>query len=129
MTDRQKQFEKALNEFPEPMREILQTIPGQAGRLSAPQCIEMMEHLGIDPEELMTRLLPLAKIYALVPVSGFQVGAVAMADSRSNEDRFDLFMGAMPGIKVPAICRPSPFPKRPAGTAGNFSMNLRKIPI
>jgi cytidine deaminase len=94
MTDRQKQFEKALNDFPEPVRKILQTIPQQAGRLSASQCIELMTHLGIDREELMTRLLPLAKSYALVPVSQFQVGAVAMADSRSNDGRFNLFLGA-----------------------------------
>jgi cytidine deaminase len=94
MTDRHKQFEKALNKFPGPVREILQIIPRQAGRLFAPQCIELMKHQGIDPEELMTRLLPLAKIYAVVPVSGFQVGAVAMAVSGSNDDRFDLFLGA-----------------------------------
>jgi len=94
MTDRRKQFEKALNDFPESVRKILRTIPRQTGRLFAPQCIELMKYLGIDPEELMTRLLPLAKIYALVPVSGFQVGAVAMAVSGGNDDRFDLFMGA-----------------------------------
>ena len=94
MTDRHKQFEKALNDFPEPVRKILQTIPGQAGRLSAPQCMELMTLLGIDAEELMTRLLPLAKTYAVVPVSQFQVGAVAMADSHSNEGGFDLFLGA-----------------------------------
>ena len=94
MTERQKQFENALNEFPDPVRKILHTIPRQAGRLTSPQCMELMTHLGIDPEELVTRLLPLAKIYAVVPVSRFQVGAVAMADSRSNEGQFDLFLGA-----------------------------------
>ena len=94
MTERQKQFEKELNEFPDPVRKILQTIPRQAGRLFAPQCNELMTHLEADPEELMTRLLPLAKIFALVPVSQFQVGAVARAVSGSDEDRFDLFMGA-----------------------------------
>ncbi|MGD2184681.1 MAG: cytidine deaminase [Desulfobacterales bacterium] len=94
MTERQKQFEAALSEFPEPVQKILQTIPRQAGRLFFPQCTELIEHLGIDAEELMTRLLPLAKIYATVPVSGFQVGAVAMTASRRNDDRFDLFMGA-----------------------------------
>ncbi len=94
MTDRLKQFEAALNEFPEPVREILQTIPRQAGRLPAPQCTQLMKNLAIDPQELMIRLLPLAKIYAVVPVSRFQVGAVAMAVSRRHAGRFDLFMGA-----------------------------------
>ena len=94
MTDRRKQFEKALNEFPVPVRKILQTIPGQAGRLSASQCIELTTLLGIESEELMIRLLPLAKTYAVVPVSQFKVGAVARADSRSNEGGCDLFLGA-----------------------------------
>jgi cytidine deaminase len=94
MIDRQKQFEAALNEFPEPVRKILQTIPRQTGRLSATQCTELMKRLGIDPEELMIRLLSLAKIYAVVPVSRFQVGAVAMAVSRRHADRFEIFMGA-----------------------------------
>ena len=94
MTDREKQFEKALNDFQDPVRKILQTIPEQAGRLSAPQCVELMTHLKIDAEELLIRLLPLAKLYAVVPVSQFQVGAVAMADSFSNEGRYDIFLGA-----------------------------------
>jgi len=97
MTDRQKQFEAELKEFPKSVRDILKTIPLQAGRLFSPQCTELIKHLGIDPEELMTRLLPLAKIYAVVPVSQFQVGAVAMAGEQGTRDRadpFDLFLGA-----------------------------------
>jgi cytidine deaminase len=97
MTDRQKQFEAELKEFPKSVRGILQTIPLQAGRLFSPQCTELMKHLGIDSGELMTRLLPLAKIYAVVPVSRFQVGAVAMAGERRTQDQadpFDLFLGA-----------------------------------
>ena len=53
--------------------------------------------MGIDSEELMIRLLPLAKIYAVVPVSGFQVGAVAMVGQQGppdHPDPFDLFLGA-----------------------------------
>ena len=97
MTDRQTQFEAELKEFPKSARDILKTIPLQAGRLFAPQCTELIKHLGIDPEELMTRLLPLAKIYAVVPVSQFQVGAVAMAGEQGTRDHagpFDLFLGA-----------------------------------
>jgi cytidine deaminase len=97
MTDRQKQFEAALNEFSKPVRDILQTIPLQAGRLSAQQCDDLIKNLGIDLEELMVRLLPLATIYAVAPVSQFRVGAVAMAGvqgAQDHADRFDLFMGA-----------------------------------
>jgi cytidine deaminase len=97
MKDRQTQFEAELKEFPKSVRNILKTIPLQAGRLYSAQCTELIKHLGIDPEALMTRLLPLAKIYAVVPVSQFQVGAVAMAEEQRTRDHagpFDLFLGA-----------------------------------
>ena len=97
MKDRQTQFEAELKEFPKSVRNILKTIPLQAGRLYSPQCTELIKHLEIDPEALMIRLLPLAKIYAVVPVSRFQVGAVAMAGEQGTRDHtgpFDLFLGA-----------------------------------
>ena len=92
--DRQKQFQTELLEFPKPVRHILQAIPRQAGRLFARQCTELVDLLGIDIEQLMTRLLPLAKIYAVAPVSGFKVGAVAMAGAGGSGDPADLFLGA-----------------------------------
>jgi len=94
MTDRQIQFIKHLNLFPEQVRDILQTVPMQAGRLSARQCTELIKNLGIDLEELMVRLIPLAKIYAVAPVSRFQVGAVAMAGAESNPGEIELYLGA-----------------------------------
>ena len=94
MKDRQKQFEAELEKFPKTVREILQTIPLQAGRLFPSQCAELVKHLGGDPEALMVRLLPLAKIYAAVPVSRFQVGAVAMVGAPGHAGPFDLFLGA-----------------------------------
>jgi cytidine deaminase len=97
MTDRQKQFEADLKEFPKSVRDILQTIPLQAGRLSAQQCADLIKNLGINLEELMVRLLPLATTYAVAPVSQFRVGAVAMAGEQGTQDDadpFDLFLGA-----------------------------------
>jgi cytidine deaminase len=97
MTDRQKQFEAELKEFPKSVRDILQTIPLQAGRLSAQQCADLIKNLGINLEELMVRLLPLATTYAVAPVSQFRVGAVAMAGEQGTQDDadpFDLFLGA-----------------------------------
>jgi cytidine deaminase len=94
MSDRQKQFQTELLEFPKPVHRILQTIPRQAGRLSARQCTELVQLLGIDLEQLMTRLLPLATIYAVAPVSGFKVGAVVMAGAGHSDDAADLFLGA-----------------------------------
>jgi cytidine deaminase len=94
MTDRRKQFEACLQEFPQQVRDILQSITIQAGRISARQCRELTEKLGIDQPTLMIRLLPLAKTYAIAPLSRFQVGAVAMAGAQKNPDRMDLYFGA-----------------------------------
>ncbi len=94
MTDRQKQFMKHLNLFPKQVRDILRTVPMQAGWLNAQQCAELIKNLGIDLEELMVRLLPLAKIYAVAPVSRFRVGAVAMAGAERNADQIELYLGA-----------------------------------
>lgn len=97
MTDRQKQFEAAQKEFPKPVRVILQTLPLQAGRLSGQQCGDLIKNLGINLEELMVRLLPLATIYAVAPISQFRVGAVALAGEQGAQDHagsFELFLGA-----------------------------------
>jgi cytidine deaminase len=94
MTDRQKQFQTELLKFPKRAHFILQTIPRQAGRLSGRQSAELSQQLGIDPEQLMTRLLPLAKAYAVAPVSDFQVGAVVMAAVGQEADPPELFLGA-----------------------------------
>lgn len=94
MSDRRKQFEACLQEFPQQVRDILQTISIQAGRLSARQCRELKEKLGIDQQALMVRLVPLAKTFAVAPLSRFQVGAVAMAGARNNPDQMDLYLGA-----------------------------------
>jgi cytidine deaminase len=94
MSDRRKQFERHLNAFPKDVRDVLHTIPVQAGMLSAPQCFQLTQSLGIDLEELMCMLLPLAKIFAIAPISRFRVGAVANAGSKDTADRFDLYLGA-----------------------------------
>jgi cytidine deaminase len=94
MTDRQRSFLEQLGKFPQPVRYILQTIPRQAGRLSARQSTALIRHLGIDPEQLMMRLLPLAKTYAVAPVSGLAVGAVVMSGAGENGGPADFFMGA-----------------------------------
>ncbi|MEJ2099112.1 MAG: cytidine deaminase [Desulfobacterales bacterium] len=94
MTYRQKQFQTELFKFPKFVHRILQSIPRQAGRLFARQCTELIDHLEIDLEQLMTRLLPLAKIYAVAPVSRFQVGAVVMAGAGDKSAPADLFLGA-----------------------------------
>jgi len=94
MTDRENRFNKCLDTFPKHVKPILQTIPLQGGRLSAQQCSDLMNRLSIDQKDLMVLLLPLARTYALVPISRFQVGAVAMARVPGVEHQIDLFLGA-----------------------------------
>lgn len=94
MTDREKRFKKCLETFPKHVEPILQAIPLQSGRLTARQCSDLVESLGIDLEDLMMRLLPLARTYAVVPLSRFQVGAVAMAGVSGDADQINLFLGA-----------------------------------
>ena len=94
MSDRENRFNKCLNTFPKHVKPILRTIALQGGMLTARQCSDLMNKLGIDLKDLMVFLLPLAKTYAVVPISRFQVGAVAMASFRGGEDQIDLFLGA-----------------------------------
>ena len=94
MTDRENRFKKCLDTFPKHVKPILQTIALQGGRLTAQQCSDLIKRLGIDLKDLMVLLLPLARIYAVVPLSRFQVGAVAMAGVPGVGDQIDLFLGA-----------------------------------
>ena len=94
MTDRQRQFENRLKTFPKEARGPLLEIPGQGGKLTFKQCQEVIDAFGCSIEDLMVRLLPIASLYALVPVSNFQVGAVAKANISSREHSYELYLGA-----------------------------------
>jgi cytidine deaminase len=94
MNDRQKQFEQIIETFPKEARRSLQDIPSRTGKLPAPQCDEIMEILGISVEDLMVRLLPIATLHAIVPISNFRVGAVAKASTYPDEKAYDLYLGA-----------------------------------
>ena len=94
MTDREKRFKYCLATFPKDVKTILQSIPLQGGRLAARQCSDLIQRLGIDLKDFMVRLLPMARIYAMVPLSRFEVGAVVMAGVPGAADQFGLFLGA-----------------------------------
>jgi cytidine deaminase len=53
-----------------------------------------MRLLDVSLEGLMIRLLPLAKVFSLVPVSNFHVGAVALAQEESADGEMSLYVGA-----------------------------------
>jgi len=94
------QFQQILETFPTSVREHLQTIPQNGGVLSAMHCLAVMEALNIPAEDLMLRLLPVAKLYGATAISDFQVGAVAKAKMSDHAREIAFFLGA--NIEFPA---------------------------
>jgi cytidine deaminase len=94
------QFQQILETFPSRVHEALKTIQNAGGMLSPEHCRAVMESLTISAEDLMLRLLPLARLYSATAISGFQVGAVAKArmPDRAGDPAF--FLGA--NIEFPA---------------------------
>jgi cytidine deaminase len=94
MRDRELQFYRLLEEFPQSLRGSLPSILQNGARLDSQYCTAVMETQGISLEDLMVSLLPVAKLYAQVPISHFRVGAVARARFADDADEFTLFLGA-----------------------------------
>ena len=90
-TDR---FKSALNTFPPSVQSFLQHLPQQGGQLSPDACNTLMGLLDVSVEELMIRLLPLAKVFSMAAVSGFHVGAVALAKANPADGHMNLYLGA-----------------------------------
>lgn len=88
------QFEKCLDNFPASVRKYLETIPLNCGMLAADPCRAILDACKITMEDLMLRLLPLARIYSRTDISSFQVGAVVKAGASDKSDATALFMGA-----------------------------------
>lgn len=88
------QFQQYLDAFPPSVHNCLQTIPQTGGMLSAKHCRVVMDTLTISAENLMQRLLPMAKLYCATAISDFQVGAVAKAGMTDNTGDVALFLGA-----------------------------------
>ena len=86
-------WQEAVNRFPERDRAELDRIWENRGVLSA----DAIAGLGRAEEEigaLMIQLLPLAQQYAVVPVSGYPVGAVAAGVPEPGTGRCNLYLGA-----------------------------------
>lgn len=72
------EFAAAFADHPVAVRALLTNIPARGGVLPAGDAAEIMRLMGFDDiGPLMILLLPGAACYALVPVSNFEVGAVA----------------------------------------------------
>ena len=94
MSDRQSQFKQFLETFPQPLRSALQSILQNSGGLDARHCAAALQTAAMSAEDLMVKLLPAARLYARVPISNFEVGAIARARLANNPDEFSLFLGA-----------------------------------
>ena len=94
MSNRQTQFEQFLETFPQSLRNGLQSVPQNSGRLDTQYCTAVAKTPGMSPESLMVRLLPMAKLYARAPISDFQVGAIAKGSLSDHSEEFALFLGA-----------------------------------
>jgi cytidine deaminase len=94
MVNRETQFHQILETFPHSLRDYLQVIPQNSAKLDFEHCKSVMETLEISVEGLMVKMLPIAELYARVPISNFNVGAVAKARLSEGSGEFALFMGA-----------------------------------
>jgi len=92
--NRKDRFETALNSFPDSARSLLRRLPQQGGKLSPETCNELMSLLDVSQEVLMIRLLPLAKVFSVAPISEFHVGAVALAAKGTSDIQINLYLGA-----------------------------------
>jgi cytidine deaminase len=72
-------FEKALAAFPSKVRPLLRQMPLQTGRLGARDVDALCKTMHLTPRGLALALLPLAQVFSRPEISGFQVGAVAVA--------------------------------------------------
>lgn len=97
----QKAFETALAAFPAAVRPLLRRLPLQTGRLWAGEVNALCEAMNLPSRGLALALLPLARVFSRPEISGFQVGAVALAvvaggtaDGRPEAQKTALFLGA-----------------------------------
>lgn len=87
-------WKEALDAFPENMRADIDSIWDNHGVLPAETVGRVVGAAQIEIGALMMQLLPLAKLYAVVPVSGFKVGAVAAGMPIGGTSRCNLYLGA-----------------------------------
>ncbi|HYJ04733.1 MAG TPA: cytidine deaminase [Chthoniobacterales bacterium] len=91
--DRTPAWKKAIDALPEKIRAEVDRVWDNRGILSA----KTVARLGIAQSEigtLMMQLLPLARQYAVVPVSNFPVGAVAAGLPNPGTGLRNLYLGA-----------------------------------
>lgn len=92
--NRTAEWNKAVNCFPESIRPDIDSIWNNQGHLPADTVGRILENLQADIGTLMMQLLPIAQQYAVVPVSHYQVGAVAAGMPKPGTGWCHLYLGA-----------------------------------
>lgn len=87
-------FTKVVDTFPRLSQPYLENLPRQGGKLSGKICRELMGQMDVSMEVLMVRLLPLATLFSVVPVSDFPVGAVVLGGPEASDRELSLYVGA-----------------------------------
>jgi len=87
-------FAKALGTFPRSAQPYLESLFQQGGKLSGKVLSELLDRLDVSVEALMIGLLPLAKLFSMVPVSEFPVGAVVLGGAGDRDGEMSLYLGA-----------------------------------
>lgn len=87
-------WKKAVARFPAKLRPEIDRLWEGNGRIPAEQAREFGRILGADMGTLMMQLLPVAQQYAVVPVSHYQVGAVAAGMPVPGTSWCSLYLGA-----------------------------------
>lgn len=81
---RPARLEQLLANFPGAVRPLLRTLPQTGGRLEGKHCHHIMAAMGIEIEALMLALLPMAGLFAVAPISRFDVGAVGLVTAEAG---------------------------------------------
>ncbi|MCA1657904.1 MAG: cytidine deaminase, partial [Verrucomicrobiaceae bacterium] len=91
---RTPEWEEALNACPENIRTDIDSIWDNRGVLPAETVGRIVDVSQMELGALMMQLLPLAKLYAVVPLSSYKVGAVAAGMPIAGTSRCSLYLGA-----------------------------------
>lgn len=87
-------WNKAVNSFPSNVRADIDSIWDNQGHLPAETVGRVLGNLKAEIGTLMMQLLPIAQQYAVVPVSHYQVGAVAAGMPVAGTGWASLYLGA-----------------------------------
>jgi cytidine deaminase len=87
-------WNEAVARFPEPVRADIDGMWDHGGKLDAATVGRILGIVGADIGAFMMQLLPIAQTFAVVPVSGYRVGAVAAGMPIPGTGWAALYLGA-----------------------------------